>query len=138
MTDTYRVLAKRWDKGWELHIAGVGVTQARRLHEAEVMVRDLVHRRENIPPDSFAIEWDFELNDELNAAVRAARAAVFESSEAQVTAAAKSRAVAVRLRAAGLQGNEVAKVLGVSPQRASQLLRSATGLSRIIENVVRR
>lgn len=138
MTDTYRVLAKRWEKGWELHIAGVGVTQSRRLSEAETMVRDLVHRRENVPADSFTIEWDFELDDELNAEVRAARAAVSDSAEAQITAAAKSRAVAVRLKAAGLQGNEVAKVLGVSPQRASQLLKSATGLSRIIDSVVRR
>ena len=39
---TYRVRAKRWKHGWELHIAGVGVTQSRNLDGAEQMVRDYI------------------------------------------------------------------------------------------------
>ena len=97
MTDTYQVLAKRWDKGWELHIEGVGVTQARRLSEAEAMVRDLIVRREEIPETSFDLTWSFEVSDELDAEVRATRAAVANSAAAQAEAAAKSRAVARRL-----------------------------------------
>lgn len=125
VTDTYQVLAKRWDKGWELHIEGVGVTQARRLSEAETMVRDLIVRREEIRETSFDLRWSFEVSDEIDAEVRAARAAVANSAVAQADAAAKSRAVARRLADEGLAGNEVAAVLGVSPQRVSQLLRSA-------------
>src|SRR5262252_6792227 len=39
---TYRVTARRWKRGWELHIAGEGVTQSRSLAEADGMVRDYV------------------------------------------------------------------------------------------------
>lgn len=39
---TYTVIAKRWDRGWELHINGVGVTQSRALNDAEAMVRDYI------------------------------------------------------------------------------------------------
>ena len=37
---TYQVTAKRWEHGWELHIAGVGVTQADTLDTAEKAARD--------------------------------------------------------------------------------------------------
>jgi hypothetical protein len=122
MTDTYCVTAKRWEKGWELHIEGVGATQARKLREAETMARDLIARREDLNSQSFGLVWRFELGDELDAEVKDARAAVADVETAQRDAAAKSRKVAARLKAAGLAGNEVAKVLGVSPQRVSQLL----------------
>ncbi|MEU4683059.1 hypothetical protein [Streptomyces xinghaiensis] len=38
----YEVVAKRWKRGWELHVAGAGVTQSRNLLDAEGMVRDHV------------------------------------------------------------------------------------------------
>lgn len=37
---TYRVTAKTWDGGWELHVNGVGVTQTKHLGDAEATVRD--------------------------------------------------------------------------------------------------
>jgi hypothetical protein len=39
---TYDVLAKRWKRGWELHIDGIGVTQAASLAGAEDAVRDYI------------------------------------------------------------------------------------------------
>jgi hypothetical protein len=42
MTEVFQVRAERWARGWELHIAGVGVTQSRTLAEAEHMVRDYI------------------------------------------------------------------------------------------------
>ena len=36
----HAVTAQRWAEGWELHIAGVGVTQTRTLATAERQVRD--------------------------------------------------------------------------------------------------
>ena len=73
MTDTFTVMAKRWDKGWELHIDGIGVTQARKLSEAELMVRDLIKRRESAAGDDIELEWRFNLGAELDAAITAAR-----------------------------------------------------------------
>jgi hypothetical protein len=40
MTERYEVRAVRWEHGWELHIDGVGVTQARSLASAERQVLD--------------------------------------------------------------------------------------------------
>jgi hypothetical protein len=37
---TYTVRARHWERGWELHVEGVGVTQSRTLARAEAMVRD--------------------------------------------------------------------------------------------------
>jgi hypothetical protein len=56
---TYTVTAKPWAGGWELHIDGVGVTQARRLTEAEGMVRDYIELMCADSPDSFdvVIDW---------------------------------------------------------------------------------
>lgn len=52
---TYQVRAERWEHGWELHIAGVGVTQSHPLWDAEDMARDLIARREDLPEDSLAV-----------------------------------------------------------------------------------
>lgn len=123
---TYHARAKRWEHGWELHIESVGVTQSRTLWDAEEMARDLIARREGLPQDSFAVTITPEIGGELDAQTRAAREAVSAADRAQREAAAQSRAAARRLRQAGLSGRDIAKVLNVSPQRVSQLLRTGS------------
>jgi hypothetical protein len=122
----YQVRAKRWEHGWELHIDGVGVTQSRTLWDAEEMARDLIGRREDLPEDAFTVTITPEIGGGLDEETRAAREAVSAANRAQRQAAAQSRAAARRLRQAGLTGRDIAKVLDVSPQRVSQLLRAAT------------
>jgi hypothetical protein len=39
---TYEVTARRWARGWELHIPDVGVTQSPTLSGANRMVREYV------------------------------------------------------------------------------------------------
>jgi len=123
---TYRVRAKRWEHGWELHIENVGVTQSRTLWDAEDMARDLIGRREDVPRDAFTVTITPEIGGGLDEESRAAREAVSAADQAQRQAAAQSRATARRLRQAGLSGRDIAKVLNVSPQRVSQLLRTGT------------
>jgi hypothetical protein len=123
---TYYVRAKRWEHGWELHIEGVGVTQSRTLWDAEEMARDLVSRREDPSGDAFTVVVTPEIGGGLDEESRAAREAVSAADRAQRQAAAQSRAAARRLRQAGLSGRDIAKVLNVSPQRVSQLLRTGT------------
>jgi hypothetical protein len=123
---TYQVRAKRWEHGWELHIEGVGVTQSRTLWDAEEMARDLIARREDLPGDGFTVRITPEIGGGLDEETRAAREAVSAADQAQRLAAAQSRATARRLRQAGLSGRDIAKVLNVSPQRVSQLLRTGT------------
>lgn len=123
---TYDVRAKRWEHGWELHIAGVGVTQSRTLWDAEMMARDLISRREGLAPGAFEVAITPEIGPGLDEQTRAARQAVTAADDAQRRAAAQSRAAARRLRQAGLTGRDIAKVLGVTPQRVSQLLKTGS------------
>jgi hypothetical protein len=48
---TYRVTARRWELGWELHIDGIGVTQAATLASAGHMIRDYVTALTGTDPD---------------------------------------------------------------------------------------
>ncbi|MGQ0575999.1 MAG: hypothetical protein ACT4RN_17590 [Pseudonocardia sp.] len=121
------VAARRWARGWELHIvdehgAEVGVTQSRSLAGAEVMVRDYLALDHDADPDSFVVQVRADLDDDLVARVTAAREATQRAEQAQRDAAEQTRAVARALRDAGLSGADIAAVLGVSPQRVSQLL----------------
>ena len=121
---TYKVRAKRWTRGWELHIDGVGVTQSRSLSEAEGMVRDYIALDHDVPPDCFDVDITTEVGNDLDAEIRRARALTQEAEQVRDRAAATSRAVAARLKAAGLSGRDIAAVLQISPQRVSQLLKS--------------
>jgi DNA-directed RNA polymerase specialized sigma24 family protein len=119
------VRAKRWEHGWELHIDRVGVTQSRSLSDADMMARDLVSRRTGSEPASFGVEITPEIGGGLDERTRQAREAVSSADRAQRSAAAQSREAARQLRRAGLSGRDIAKVLGVSPQRVSQLLKNS-------------
>jgi DNA-directed RNA polymerase specialized sigma24 family protein len=123
--NTYSVRAKRWERGWELHIEGVGVTQSHGLKDAEEMARDLIARRLNVPEDSFCVEITPEIGGGVDERATAARAAVRAAASAQQQAAAQSREAARLLQQAGLSGRDIAAVLQVSPQRVSQLLKDA-------------
>lgn len=122
---TYHVTAKRWAHGWELHIDGVGVTQARTLLSAEDMVRDYVALTLDLDDDSsFEVHIRPELDGNLAEEVETARQAVRDAEQAQRDAAAQSRTIARRLKEAGLSGSDIAAVLKVSTQRVSQLVNS--------------
>ncbi|MDN5914136.1 MAG: hypothetical protein L0I76_03315 [Pseudonocardia sp.] len=123
-TETYFVAARRWERGWELHItdaAGgeVGVTQSRTLSGAERMVRDYLALDDLA--DAAPIEIRPELDPATDRRVATTRAKVREAEEAQAVAAAESRAVVKDLKASGLSGSDIAKVLHLSTQRVSQL-----------------
>lgn len=122
----YKVRAKRWARGWELHIDGVGVTQSHSLRDAEGMARDYIALDTEVLPDSFTVEIIPEIGHGLDEKTRAARKAVADASQAQRVAAAQAREAARELRAAGLSGRDIAKVLDVSPQRVSQLLKTGS------------
>jgi DNA-directed RNA polymerase specialized sigma24 family protein len=125
-TKTYTVHAKRWTRGWELYINGIGVTQSRSLGDAEAMARDYIALDRDIPPESFTVKIVPEVGGGLDTDIREAREIVTKAADMQQSAAERSRRVARRLKAEGLTGRDIARVLGVSPQRVSQLLSSST------------
>lgn len=126
MKPTYEVLATRYEQWWGLTVPDVAgaVSQVRRLTQADEYAREAVAFVLGVDPDSFEVTLRVELPEDLRAAVAEARDRVAELEWSQRKAAEQSRDVARRLRAAGLSGVETATVLGVSPQRVSQLTSS--------------
>lgn len=123
--NTYRGTAKRWPLGWEIHINDLGVTQSRTLATAEKAVREYIVLALDLDDeDGFDVEITPELDGNLATEAAAAREATRHAAEVQREAADKTRKVARELKATGLSGADVAAVLGVSPQRVSQLINS--------------
>ena len=119
----YNVTAKRWERGWELHIDGVGVTQSSSLAGAERMVRAYLALEFDAEPASNSVRITPEVDAALTRELLEARAKAAEATKLQQEAAALSRNVARTLkRRCRMSGADVAAVLGVSPQRASQLI----------------
>jgi hypothetical protein len=122
------VAARRWEHGWELHVSdGRGppvVLPARRLSIAERTVRDYVACRDGVDPQAVEVNVAVTFGDDLDDEIAAVRAALESAERSQREAAARSRALALLLRGAGLSGADIAVVLRVSPQRVSQLMRT--------------
>ena len=130
MKTRYEVRARRWARGWELNIDGVGVTQSHSLSDAEEMVRDYIALDTGADPDSFAVSITPEIGDGLDEHVEETRQRIREAEQAQAQAAERSRALVRELAARGLSGKDTARVLGVPPQRVSQLLKATAGEQR--------
>ena len=118
---TYTVRAVRWDKGWELHVEGVGVTQSHGLTDAVGMVLDYIKVMGHEPGN---VDLHIEIGDNLDDLIQLARMHTAQATQAQQRAAEESRKVARKLKEKGLTGRDIAAVLGVSPQRVSQLVGS--------------
>ncbi|GAA1333291.1 hypothetical protein ACQPZA_31880 [Pseudonocardia xinjiangensis] len=127
---TYSVQAKRWARGWELHIfdaqgAEVGVTQSHTIAGAGRMVRDYLALQRDEDPDAVEFTVRAELDAATTAEVEQARKEMRAIEEAQERAAEHWRSIARRLRDSGLTGGDIAAVLDVSPQRVSQLTKAS-------------
>lgn len=125
MKKTFNAVATREGKWWVVDVDGVGTTQGRTVREAEEMATDLIVAMRRVSPELFQVSIEFRLLGEDGEKVVEARLAQQAAIAAQKGAAAKIRAVLGAMLAAGLSKRDAAHVLGVSPQRVSQL--SATG-----------
>lgn len=86
------------------------------------MARDLIAVMEDIPLDQVRVSVEFKVTGVDQAEVSHVRQAVTDAAVAQERAATESRKLAAKLIDAGLSGRDVAEVMGVSPQRVSQLI----------------
>ena len=119
----YNVRAKRWARGWELHVQGVGVTQARTLRQADLVLRDyiaLMVGERQAKSAGFVVVHEV---GGLERRVAKTQAAAERLVREQEQVAADYRSVAVELKRKGLTGEDAARVMHVSPQRYSQLIK---------------
>ncbi len=126
---TYHVRVERDEKHWMLHVPEIGrVTEARNLREVEPMARDLIAVMEEIPPDSFDLEIDVVPPAAVAAHLERSKELSEQAATIRSSAAAESRKAALELHQDGVPLRDIGALLGISFQRAHQLVSEATEL----------
>lgn len=122
----YQAFVSREGKWWMIHVPGIdGLTQARRLSEAGLMAKEFVAVTLGIPVESVSIsvrvvevEGVANVGDRINAII-ADRA---KSDGLARKASAEAVALARDLAGHDVPVRDIGEVLGVSHQRAHQLI----------------
>ena len=117
---SYSATVERDGRFWLITVEGVGATQARRLGELEAMTTDLI--KVMTDDSSPEVDYDYQLPEAARAHVQAAGRLRREAAHAQSEAAAEIRAAALDLHRQGIPLRDVGRLLGVSYQRAHQLV----------------
>ncbi len=116
--------ATRDGRWWLIEVPGIGATQARSLAGAEDQARDLVAAVLDVDIDEVSVDVLPDLGDDVLDGVQGVRRRLADAAAAGAAAADAYRDLAARLVGDhALTGADTATVLGVSPQRVSQLLR---------------
>ncbi|MDF7664252.1 hypothetical protein PT282_06210 [Bifidobacterium sp. ESL0763] len=121
---SYHVIVQPDERCWFITIPSlgeVGFTQARTLDEVDTMARDLI---EIVTGDyDFALEQEMRFPEEVEAHLEAMQRYREQSKEANAAAARESRQAARGLRQIGLTLRQIGQALGISYQRAGQLVK---------------
>jgi hypothetical protein len=123
---TYHAEVDRDGKVWRVRVPEVArTTQARTLSEVESMARDLIAVMEDVPAGSFGLDVTIILPDEIQIELDRSAELREQAAGNQAEAARLARRAARRLRDEGLSLKDVGRALGVSFQRAKQLIDEA-------------
>ena len=116
--------ASRDGRWWLIEVPGIGATQSRSLAGAEDQARDLVAAVLDVDMEDVSVDVLPDLGDDVLDEVQVVRRRLADAAAAAAAAADDYRDLATRLVFDhSLTGVDAATVLGVSPQRVSQLLR---------------
>jgi len=119
----YRAVARRGERYWLIEVPEIGqTTQARTMGEAEMMTKDLIAVCLDVPIESVSVSLDWELPTSAKDHLLRAEELRKQASEANNAAATESRSAAVALHSMGLGLRDVGQLMGVSYQRAHQLV----------------
>ena len=118
----YRATVTRDGRFWLIRVDGVGSTQARHLRELDAMTTDLIAVMTGDDPEHIVVDFEIRLPAEVQDHLRRAAELRAVSAEAQAAAAAEVRSAARQLHERGVALRDVGQVLGVSHQRAHQLV----------------
>jgi len=126
----FKAMARRSDGWWALEVTGddlrhLAYTQARRLEQAEMVVRDLLALHFGTSEDTVGqIEIVPVLDDALADEVSQTRLAREQAERLRADASAQTRRTAQHLREQGMAQRDISALLGISHQAVSQLLAS--------------
>jgi hypothetical protein len=123
----YKIEVTRDGRWWMVHIPEIdGLTQARRLSEAETMAREYIALDQNLPYDEIKVETasirtgDPEIRELLEAA-RSIRSRRAHAQQLEQEALRDAQEFAHWLTVYGVPVRDIAELLDVSPQRVSQI-----------------
>lgn len=124
MRECYTVHAQRDGAWWAIEVEGVtnAFSQAKRIDQIEAMAREVVSLLLDVEPDSFDLTLDVVVPPDWAEQVQDLRARQAAAEAADRAASARLREVAAFLKGNGLPVRDVGSIMGVSPQRVSQLL----------------
>jgi hypothetical protein len=125
---TYTAEVEKEGRRWLVaHVPEVGhTTQGRNFKELDYMVRDLVRMCTGEDPATMEIMFQFQ-DPKLSEELEAARTARREAAEAAARAAEYGQRAARSLAAAGFTVRDIGVLLGVTFQRAHQLITGRSG-----------
>jgi predicted XRE-type DNA-binding protein len=127
---SFKAMAHRSDGWWALEVTGGDLphpayTQARRLDQAEAVVRDLLALHFATTEDAVGqIEIVPVLDATLANEVSQTRHAREQAEKLRADASAQTRRTAQHLREQGMAQRDISALLGISHQAVSQLLAS--------------
>lgn len=124
---TYRVDVTREGKWWMVAIPELDdLTQARRIGEAELMAREVIALRTGAALDDIEVDMHIDVDDISGAGARAEkiRAERREAERLEQQALTESKALARELADRNVPVRDIGELLGVTFQRASQLVNS--------------
>jgi len=123
---SYSVTATREGSWWMIRIPEIdGLTQARRLDQAGEMAREYIAASQNVPLED--VQVSITVTSVAGIDVMAEKQAIddarYQASVAEREATERAVTLAKRLSASKLTVREIGAVMGISHQRADQLLK---------------
>jgi predicted RNase H-like HicB family nuclease len=128
----YRVVVTRDDSHWLADVPELqgAHTYARSLPTLDQAVREVIVLAADLPDEAkpeLVLDYDYHTGDpELDTTALEVRRLRQQADELAATAAARTGQAAAKLVARGLSVRDAAALLGVSPQRVSQLTAKAS------------
>lgn len=123
---TYRAEVERDGRFWRVRVPDIDrSTQARSLSEAEAMVRDLIAIMTDVPQNSFDVDMRIILPEDVQIELDQSQVLREQAKQSQAEAARLARDAAHRLHNLGLSLRDIGRALGVTFQRAKQLVNEA-------------
>ena len=128
----YRVVVTREDGQWLADVPELpgAHTYARSLPSLDQAVREAVVLAADLPDEALpdlVLDYDYHTGDpDLDATALEVRRLRRQADELAATAASRTGQAAAQLVARGLSVRDVAALLGISPQRVSQLTARAS------------
>jgi hypothetical protein len=130
--DAYRVIITRDDGHWLADVPSLqgAHTYGRNLPALDQAVRKVVVLAADLPDEAMpglALKFEYHTGDAgLDATTREVRELRRQADEIAATATARTSEAAAELVARGISLRDVAALLGISPQRVSQLTARAS------------